>query len=118
MNLLEGGAVRQETDHHVKEFLVGLVEDRLAAELDVLVQGREEILLLQKGSQCSQRSISRTCKVRGGIIVRVVATQPLLRPKASSLFTSNILGAAFCVFCKRSSMSLTEVSGRPKVSRA
>jgi hypothetical protein len=40
------------------------------------------------------QSRSRTCKVRGGIIVRVVATQPLLRPKASSLFTSNILGAA------------------------
>jgi hypothetical protein len=33
------------------------MEDRLAAELEVLPQGREEIPLRQKASECSQGSL-------------------------------------------------------------
>jgi hypothetical protein len=48
---LEGGAVREHTDHDVEQFLVGLVKDALAAELDVLPQRGEEIRLVQDVSQ-------------------------------------------------------------------
>jgi hypothetical protein len=57
VDLLEGGAVREHTDHHVQQFLVGLVTDGLAAELDVLPQRGEEIRLVQDVSQGSSRSI-------------------------------------------------------------
>jgi hypothetical protein len=51
VDLLEGGAVREHTDHHVEQFLVGLVKDGLAAELHVLPQRGEEIRLVQDVSQ-------------------------------------------------------------------
>jgi hypothetical protein len=43
IDLLEGRAIREHTDHHVKQFLVGLMEDGLAAELDMLPQRGEEL---------------------------------------------------------------------------
>jgi hypothetical protein len=51
VDLLERRAVREYTDHHVEQFLVGLVQDGLAAELDVLTQRGEEIRLVQDVSQ-------------------------------------------------------------------
>ena len=57
MNLLEGGAIGEHTDHHIEQFLVRRLVDRLPAELDMLPQGREEIPLLQKGSQGRQGSL-------------------------------------------------------------
>jgi hypothetical protein len=51
VDLLEGRAVREYTDHHVEQFLVGLMKDGLAAELDVLPQRGEEIRLVQDVSQ-------------------------------------------------------------------
>jgi hypothetical protein len=53
VDLLEGRAVREHTDHHVEQFLVGLVKDGLAAELHVLPQRSEEIRLAQDVSQGS-----------------------------------------------------------------
>jgi hypothetical protein len=53
IDLFEGGAIREHTDHHVKQFLVRLVKDGLAAELDVLPQRGEEIRLVQDVSQGS-----------------------------------------------------------------
>jgi hypothetical protein len=53
VDLLEGRAVREHTDHYVEQFLVGLVKDGLAAELDVLPQRGEEIRLVQDVSQGS-----------------------------------------------------------------
>jgi hypothetical protein len=38
VDLLDGRAIREHTDHHVKQFLVGLMEDGLAAELAMLPQ--------------------------------------------------------------------------------
>jgi hypothetical protein len=46
VDLLDGCAIREHTDHHVEPFLVGLMEDGLAAELDMLPQRREEISLV------------------------------------------------------------------------
>jgi hypothetical protein len=43
VDLLDGRAIREHTDHHVKQFLVGLMEDGLAAELDMLPQRGKEI---------------------------------------------------------------------------
>jgi hypothetical protein len=40
--LRAGGTVREYTDHDVEQFLVGRVEDGLAAELDMRPQRREE----------------------------------------------------------------------------
>src|SRR5256886_15755652 len=57
INLLKGGAIGGHTDHHIEQFLVRLMVDRLPAELDMLPQRREEIPRLQKGSQCRQGSI-------------------------------------------------------------
>ena len=57
VNLLEGGAIGEHADHHIEQFLVRLMVDRLLAELDMLPEGREEISRLQKGSQCRQGSI-------------------------------------------------------------
>lgn len=57
VDLLEGGAVGQHADDYVEQFLMGRVKDRLAVELDVLAKGCEELLLLQKGAECGQRSI-------------------------------------------------------------
>jgi hypothetical protein len=51
VDLLEGGAVREHTDHHVEQFLVRLVKDGLAADLDVLPQRGEEIRVVQDVSQ-------------------------------------------------------------------
>jgi hypothetical protein len=51
VDLLEGCAVREHTDHHVEQFLVGLVKDGLAAELHVLPQRGEEIRVVQDVSQ-------------------------------------------------------------------
>jgi len=45
IDLLEGRAVGQHTDHHIEAFLVWSREDRLAADLDVVPQRREEITL-------------------------------------------------------------------------
>jgi hypothetical protein len=50
---LEGRAVREHTDHHVEQFLVGLMKDGLAAELHMLPQRREEIRLVPDVSQGS-----------------------------------------------------------------
>ena len=47
VDLLEGRTVREYTDHHVEQFLVGLVQDGLAAELDMLPQRGEEIRVVQ-----------------------------------------------------------------------
>jgi hypothetical protein len=46
IDLLDGRAIREHTDHHVKQFLVGLMEDGLAAELDMLPQRGEKISLM------------------------------------------------------------------------
>jgi hypothetical protein len=46
VDLLDGRAIREHTDHHVKQFLVGLMQDALAAELDMLPQRGEEISLV------------------------------------------------------------------------
>jgi hypothetical protein len=46
VDLLEGGAIREHTDHDVEQFLVGLVEDGLATKPDILPQRREEITLV------------------------------------------------------------------------
>jgi hypothetical protein len=51
VDLLEGRAVREHTDHYVEQFLVGLVKDGLAAEPDVLPQRGEEIRLVQDIAQ-------------------------------------------------------------------
>jgi hypothetical protein len=51
VDLLEGRAVREYTDHDIEQFLVGLVQDGLAAELDVLPQRGEEVRLVQDVSQ-------------------------------------------------------------------
>ena len=51
VDLLEGRAVREHTDHDVEQFLVGLVKDGLAAELNMLPQRGEEIRLVQDVSQ-------------------------------------------------------------------
>ncbi len=51
VDLLQGGAVREPTDHDLEPFLGGLVKDGLAAELDVLPQRGEEIRLPQDVSQ-------------------------------------------------------------------
>jgi len=51
IDLLEGRAVREHTDHDVEQFLVGLVQDGLAAQLDVLPQRGEESRLVQDVSQ-------------------------------------------------------------------
>jgi hypothetical protein len=51
VDLLEGRAVREHTNHHVEQFLVGLVKDGLAAELHVLPHRGEEIRLVQDVSQ-------------------------------------------------------------------
>src|SRR5215475_3083106 len=64
INLLEGGAIGEHTDHHIEQLLVRLMVDRLPAELDMLPEGREEISRLQKGSQCSQGSILCTRGLR------------------------------------------------------
>jgi hypothetical protein len=53
VDVLEAHAVREHTDHHVEPFLGGLVKDSLAAELDMLPQRGEEILLGQDVSQGS-----------------------------------------------------------------
>jgi hypothetical protein len=59
VDLLEGSAVGQHTDDDVEQFRRARVKDRLAVELDVLAEGCEEILLLQKGAECGQGSILR-----------------------------------------------------------
>jgi hypothetical protein len=46
VDLLDGHAIREHTDHHVKQFLVGLMADGLAAELDMLPQRGEEISMV------------------------------------------------------------------------
>jgi hypothetical protein len=46
VDLLDGRAIREHTDHHVKQFLVGLMKDGLAAELDILPQRSEKISLM------------------------------------------------------------------------
>lgn len=51
VDLLKGCTVREHTDHDVEQFLVGLVQDGRAAELDVLPQRGEEIRLVQDVSQ-------------------------------------------------------------------
>jgi hypothetical protein len=59
VDLLEGGAVRQNTDHHVEQFLVWRMADGLATKRDVLPQGREEITVVQDVAQGGQGSILR-----------------------------------------------------------
>lgn len=51
VDLFEGCAVCEHTDHHVEPFLGGLVQDGLAAELHVLPQRGKEIGLVQGISQ-------------------------------------------------------------------
>jgi hypothetical protein len=51
VDLLQGRTVREYTDHDVEPFLVGLVKNGLATELDGLPQRGEEIRLMQDVSQ-------------------------------------------------------------------
>jgi hypothetical protein len=46
VDLLDGRTIREHTDHHVKQFLVGLMDDGLAAELDMLPQRGKEISMV------------------------------------------------------------------------